>query len=174
MFRNHPNLLKKNLPALIFLVLLATALWLVLRPTAVAAPASAFLLLDGRVRHTHDFQGKVTLVNFWATSCTSCVAEMPALAATHEKFKSRGYDTVAVAMSYDRPEYVQHFAQSRQLPFDVAFDRDGSIARDWADVRATPTSFLLDSEGRIVRRYVGPPDMVRLHASIEKLLPSPD
>ena len=68
-----------------------------------AAPISTFVLLDGSTRSSADFKGRVTLVNFWATSCTSCVAEMPQLVAAYDKFHAKGYDTVAVAMRYDPP-----------------------------------------------------------------------
>ncbi|MBP8147217.1 MAG: TlpA family protein disulfide reductase, partial [Acidovorax sp.] len=78
-----------------------------------AAPESTFVLLDGSSQTTADLRGKVTLVNFWATSCTTCVAEMPEIIATHQKFNSRGFDTIAVAMSYDPPSYVVNFAETR-------------------------------------------------------------
>ena len=68
-----------------------------------AAPQSTFVLLDGSKQTTADFKGKVTLVNFWATSCTTCVAEMPEIVATHQKFQGQGFETLAVAMSYDPP-----------------------------------------------------------------------
>ena len=110
------------------------------------------------------------MVNFWATSCTSCVAEMPELVATHKKFKDRGYETLAVAMSYDPPSYVVNFAQTRQLPFKVAIDNTGSVARDWGDVKLTPTTFLVNKRGEIVKRFVGTPNFVELHQLIEKLL----
>ena len=55
------------------------------------APPSTFVLLDGSKSTTADLKGKVTLVNFWATTCVSCVKEMPQLAATYDKFKSRGF-----------------------------------------------------------------------------------
>jgi thiol-disulfide isomerase/thioredoxin len=71
-----------------------------------AAPESSFTLLDGSTMTTSDLKGKVALINFWATSCTTCVAEMPMLSATYEKFRSRGYETIAVAMNYDPPVYV--------------------------------------------------------------------
>ena len=70
------------------------------------APSSTFVLLDGSKQTTADLKGKVTLVNFWATSCVTCVAEMPKVIATYNKYKAQGYDTVAVAMSYDPPSYV--------------------------------------------------------------------
>jgi peroxiredoxin len=137
---------------------------------ATAAPQSTFVLLDGSTKDTADFKGNVTLVNFWATSCTTCVAEMPQLIATHEKFKAQGFETVAVAMSYDPPAYVVNFAQTRKLPFKVAIDNTGSVAKAWGEVKLTPTTFLVNKQGEIVKRYVGEPDFAALHKLVESLL----
>ncbi|MGE0330618.1 MAG: TlpA family protein disulfide reductase [Ramlibacter sp.] len=135
-----------------------------------AAPESTFVLLDGSRKTTADMKGKVTLVNFWATSCTTCVAEMPKLMSTYDKYKARGYDTVAVAMSYDPPSYVVNYAQTRKLPFPVAIDNTGAVAKAWGDVQLTPTTFVVNRRGDIVKRYVGEPDFAELHRLIEKLL----
>jgi peroxiredoxin len=135
-----------------------------------SAPDLPFTQLDGKALRLSDLKGKVTLVNFWATSCSSCVKEMPELMATHQKFKDKGFDTLAVAMSYDPPAYVMQFAQSRQLPFRVAIDHTGELAKGFGDVQLTPTSFLLDKQGRIVKRYVGAPDFAALHQLIDELL----
>ena len=135
-----------------------------------SAPASSFVLLDGSKLSTEQLKGKVTLVNFWATSCTTCVAEMPEIVATYNKFKDKGYETLAVAMSYDPPAYVVNFTESRKLPFKVAIDNTGVNARDWGDVKLTPTTYLVNKRGEIVKRYVGTPDFAELHRLIEKLL----
>lgn len=135
-----------------------------------AAPESTFVLLDGSKQTTADLKGKVTLVNFWATTCVSCVKEMPMLVNTYQKYKDRGYETVAVAMSYDPPAYVLNFAQTRQLPFKVALDNTGDIAKNWGEVKLTPTTYLLDKQGNIVKRFVGEPDVAALHNLIEELL----
>jgi peroxiredoxin len=135
-----------------------------------AAPNSTFVLLDGSRRTTLDFQGKVTLVNFWATSCVTCVAEMPKIIATFEKFRARGYDTVAVAMSYDPPSYVVNYAETRKLPFKVAIDNTGRVAQEWGEVKLTPTTFLVNKRGEIVKQYIGEPDFAALHSLIDKLL----
>ena len=134
------------------------------------APDSTFVLLDGSSRTTSDLRGKVTLVNFWATSCTTCVAEMPHIAAAYDKYKSRGYDTIAVAMSYDPPSYVVNYAETRKLPFKVAIDNTGAVAQAWGDVKLTPTTYIVNKRGEIVKRYVGAPDFAELHLLIEKLL----
>ena len=135
-----------------------------------AAPESTFVLLDGSSQTTADLRGKVTLVNFWATSCTTCVAEMPELVATHQKYQAQGFDTVAVAMSYDPPSYVVNFAQTRKLPFKVAIDNTGTVARAWGDVRLTPTTYIVNKRGEIVKSYIGAPQFDELHRLIEKLL----
>ena len=135
-----------------------------------AAPESTFVLLDGSSQTTQNLKGKVALVNFWATSCTTCVAEMPQIVATYDKFKAKGYETVAVAMQYDPPSYVVNFAETRKLPFKVAIDNTGAVAKAWGEVKLTPTTFVLNKQGEIVKRYVGAPNFDELHKLIEKLL----
>ena len=110
------------------------------------------------------------LVNFWATSCTTCVAEMPEIVATHQKFQGQGFETLAVAMSYDPPSYVVNFSETRKLPFKVAIDNTGAVAKAWGDVKLTPTTYVVNKRGVIVKRYVGEPDFAELHRLIESLL----
>jgi len=149
---------------------LALGLGLFLNSGPSLAPQSSFVLLDGTKKTTSDMKGKVTLVNFWATSCTTCVAEMPKIISTHDKYKSKGFDTLAVAMSYDPPSYVVNFSQTRNLPFSVAIDNTGNVAKAWGDVQLTPTTYLVNKRGQIVKRYVGEPDFKELHLLIESLL----
>lgn len=137
---------------------------------AGSAPESVMVLLDGTRLSTAQLLGKVSLINFWATSCTTCVAEMPQMAATYERYKNQAYEMVAVAMSYDPPAYVVNFAQTRKLPFKVAIDNTGAVAKAWGDVQLTPTTYLLDRRAHIVKRYVGAPDFSAMHVLIDKLL----
>src|SRR3954471_11394712 len=103
-----------------------------------SAPASTFVLLDGAKKSTADLKGRVTLVNFWATSCVTCVGEMPKMVSTYDKYHAKGYDMLAVAMSYDPPDYVVNYAHTRKLPFQVAIDNTGAVAQAWGDVQLTP------------------------------------
>lgn len=135
-----------------------------------AAPLSKFLLLDGSTLTTADLKGKVTLVNFWATTCVTCVHEMPRVIDTYRKYQDKGLETVAVAMSYDPPQWVLNFAKTRQLPFKVALDNTGDLAKQWGDVQLTPTTYVVDKRGQIVKRFVGEPDFAALHQLLEQLL----
>lgn len=135
-----------------------------------AAPAVTFVTLDGEQITSGGLRGKVVLVNFWATDCVTCVREMPEIASTHLKYRDRGFETVAVAMRHDPPNYVINFTRINALPFKVALDPMGEIARAFGEVKVTPTTFLIDRQGRLVTRILGEPDFARLHELIEQKL----
>ncbi|MES2150104.1 MAG: TlpA disulfide reductase family protein [Pseudomonadota bacterium] len=135
-----------------------------------AAPAVTFIDLNGKNISTESLRGKVVMVNFWATSCTTCVKEMPQMVETYNKFKGQGLEFVAVAMRYDPPNYVLNFAEERKLPFTVAMDSGGQIAKSFGDVALTPTTYVIDKNGKIIKRYVGEPEFQALHQLLQKAL----
>ncbi len=137
-----------------------------------AAPKVTFNSLDGQHISTQDLQGKVVLVKFWATDCTTCVAQMPGTIERYNELSPKGFDTVAVAMKHDPESYVRNFAKSRELPFTVVLDEDGSLAEAFGNVKMTPTTFLLDKKGRIIKRFLGNYDEDKLVATIDKALAS--
>jgi peroxiredoxin len=137
--------------------------------TQKSAPQATFTLLSGQKLSTSELKGKVYLVNFWATSCDTCMKEMPQMVDTYNRFKGKGLEFVAVAMQYDPPMYVTNYAQTRQLPFKVAMD-DGSAARQFGNVQLTPTTFVIDKDGHILKRYVGEPQFAELDKLLEKAL----
>jgi peroxiredoxin len=135
-----------------------------------SAPDVTFVNLQGTRIPLSSLRGKVVMVNFWATSCATCVKEMPQMVDTYNKFKSKGLDFVAVAMSDDPPNYVLNYAQTRQLPFTVALDPQSTLAQAFGDVKMTPTTFLIDKQGKIIKRYLGEPDFTALHQLLETAL----
>ncbi|HVL10090.1 MAG TPA: TlpA disulfide reductase family protein [Burkholderiaceae bacterium] len=134
------------------------------------APAATFTLLSGQKLATKDLAGKVYMVNFWATSCVTCVKEMPQMVETYKKYKDQGLEFIAVAMSYDPPMYVANFTETRALPFHVALDSDGTAAKAFGQVQLTPTTFVVDKQGRILKRYIGEPEWDALHKLLETAL----
>jgi peroxiredoxin len=167
-----PRLHQRQFATLVGVGVVTLAAWLAIGAgsSRTSAPEVIYTLLDGNALSTRGLKGQVVLLNFWATSCSSCVAEMPELAATDAKFRARGYRTVAVAMAYDPPAYVAEFAERSKLPFGVAIDNTGEIAQRFGGIRVTPTTLLINRRGEIVKRYVGAPDFDALHALIEQLL----
>jgi peroxiredoxin len=134
------------------------------------APDVTFIGIDGQKISTQGLRGKVVMVNFWATSCTTCIHEMPAMVDTYNKFKGQGLEFVAVAMKYDPPNYVLNYTQTRKLPFKVALDSGGDIAKSFGNVALTPTTFVIGKDGAILKRYVGEPEFSSLHALLQKAL----
>lgn len=161
-----------RLPRILLALLVAVAAgaggyaWL--RPQT--APVVAYLTIDHGILTTGALDGKVVLVNFWSTSCAVCLQEMPRLAALHRKYAARGFETVAVAMPYDPPNHVVAYQKSARLPFKVAIDPAGEVTRRFDDVKATPTTFVIDRRGRILKRIVGEPDFAELERLIEAAL----
>jgi peroxiredoxin len=88
---------------------------------------------------------------------------------TYNEFKDQGLEFVAVAMSYNAPMYVANYSQTRQLPFKVALD-DGSAAKQFGDIQLTPTTFVVDRDGHILKRYVGEPQFSELDDLLKKAL----
>jgi len=151
--------------------LLALGAWLLTDPPPTA-PDVSFTSLQGETVHMQALRGKVVLVKFWATSCVTCVRQMPDTARWQNTYGARGLEVIAVAMQYDPPNYVKQFAETRQLPFRVVVDAQGKIARAFDGVRATPTAFLIDKNGLILRRYVGDYDKKTFVATLEQALAS--
>jgi len=163
----------KKLAVLAFIVVAAGfGLYAALFATT-AAPQVTFVSLKGERITTDSLRGKVVLVNFWATDCQVCVREMPDMVKTYNKYHVRGFEYVAVAMKYDPPNYVIHYAERNALPFKVALDPMGTLAKAFGDVELTPTTFIIDKRGNIVSRIVGAPDFPKLHELIEAKLKEP-
>ena len=134
------------------------------------APDVEFTTLDGQATSTQKLRGKVVYVNFWATSCATCIKEMPDLVRTYERYAPRGLELLTVAMQYDPPNYVATYTSEHKLPFKVVLDTTGSVAAAFGGVTLTPTAVLIDKQGRIFSRFVGEPDLASLHAAIEREL----
>jgi peroxiredoxin len=159
--------MKKVLIALILVLAAGAAAYTVwFSPTP--APAVRFTTLQGQQMDLASLKGKVVLVNFWATSCSGCIEEMAQMRQMTQKYGSAGFTVVAVAMNYDPPNYVQSFAQKNRLPFLVTMDTQGDIAKAFGDIQLTPSTFLIDRDGNIVKRYVGVMNFDEVRQLIER------
>ena len=135
-----------------------------------SAPASTFTTLEGKQITLKDLRGQIVLVNFWATSCPGCIKKMPDMIETYNQYKGRGFEVIAVAMSYDPPNYVASFVKTRQLPFPVVLDVSGEHALAFGNVQITPTTFIIGKDGSILEHKLGDFDFVKLKAMLDKEL----
>jgi peroxiredoxin len=95
---------------------------------------------------------------------------MPQIADTWRKYHKRGLEVVAVAMSYDPPEYVRNYTRQNALPFTVVLDADGKAAQAFNQVKLTPTTFIIGKDGHILQQTLGELDFVKLHALLDQQL----
>lgn len=131
------------------------------------APSITFTTLDGHPLRLQDLRGKIVLVNFWATSCGVCLAEMPALIRTYQHYHPQGLEIIAVAVSYDQPERIRAYVKQHALSFPVVWDTTGDIGRRFPDVQATPTTFIIDKRGQLISRTLGAIDVERLQLFLQ-------
>lgn len=115
-------------------------------------------------------QGKVTVVNFWATSCSTCVKEMPRMVQMYNEFKPKGLEYVGIAMAYDNPEYIKNYVNDKKLPFNIAWDQDGTLSTKFGNILGTPTTFVIDKKGNIIKQYVGEPNWDEIYSVINKAI----
>jgi cytochrome c biogenesis protein CcmG, thiol:disulfide interchange protein DsbE len=99
-------------------------------------------------------EGKVTLVNIWATYCIPCRAEMPAMEELYKQLGPRGFRIIAISVDEGSTKDVQDFAKEFGLTFDILQDKSGDIQRVY-QTTGVPESFLLDKNGIIVKRVIG-------------------
>lgn len=135
------------------------------------APDFTLKTLDGESVTLSDLRGRAVLINFWATWCPPCRAEMPAFQQAYQDYEEQGFMIVAVnATIQDNPEDVAAFIEEYGLNFPIVLDTDGAVNQQY-HVLSLPTSFFIDKEGIISEVVIGGPIAEALIRSrIEELL----
>jgi peroxiredoxin len=134
------------------------------------APNVTFTTIEGKKISMASLKGQVVLINFWATDCPGCIAEMPKLISTYNEYHAKGLELIAVAMPDDPPSQVLNYTQKNKLPFPVMHDGYGEISSAFEDVRLTPTTFMIDQQGHIMGKTIGEMDFTALKATLDKTL----
>jgi len=164
---------KELLLAAFALLLVGAVAWVWLSPTGLTqAPAIALTTIEGKRIELTGLRGKPVLVNFWATTCPSCVKEMPELMALHRDLATQGFTVIGIAMPYDRPDQVLRMARERAIPYPVVLDPMGEATRAFGNVVLTPTSFLIAPDGRVAQSVVGEIDVEAVRKQVQSWLKS--
>lgn len=151
------------------IVLAFAAIWFM--PAGLRqAPPLIGQTLDDRTLTLEQFRGKPVLVTFWATTCPSCIEEMPHLIELYQELHPKGLEIIGVAMSYDSPDRVRAMVQQRQIPYPIVLDSQEHIARAFDNVQLTPTTVLISPDGGIVQYRLGLLDLPKLRETIKAML----
>lgn len=162
---------KRSLWLLLVLLTLLVLFFLSLA-TNKKVPEIAVNSITGEAIKLYQDKNNFTIINFWATDCPGCIKEMPGLTNVYNQLKGQGLQIIAVSMSYDPPNQVLNFTQKNKIPFPVVLDVDGQIAQSFGDIRLTPTSILIDKNGKIIDKVIGELDFNKLNALLKKHLNS--
>lgn len=122
----------------------------------IGKPAPNFELtdIDGKKVKLSEFRGKVVLLNFWATWCGPCKAEMPSLNSLYLAMRDKEF--IILAISVDASEKpVKSFMSEKKIAFPVLMDKDKEISFDLYGVAGIPVSFLLDKNGIVTEKFMG-------------------
>lgn len=155
-----------------FAILALSAVWIALStsliplpsPATISAPQIGLLAppidlssLQDKQYDLAQVKGKVVLVNFFASWCPPCKAEMPAMQKAYSAYPSTGLQIYAITnLQQDNLPELQNFIDSSGAHFPILLDQDGAVFREYA-IRALPTTFLIDSTGHIQKIFYGGP-----------------
>ncbi len=151
----------KDLLITLFAVLiLGSIAYLWMAPSgAQQAPDVTLQLIKGKKLNLSSLKGKPVLITFWATSCPGCIKEMPHLVELYNELHSKGLEIIGIAMPYDRPDYVVEMVKRKKLPYLIALDLKGEAVQAFGNVSLTPTTFLIDDKGKIIKKKIGEMNM---------------
>jgi thiol-disulfide isomerase/thioredoxin len=119
-----------------------------------AAPVWKLKDLDGRFVDSAQFQGKVLVIDFWATWCPPCLSEIPGYIALQEKYGQAGLVIVGISLDSEAPEEVKQFVAQHHMNYPVVLG-DESVTTPFGGVEEIPTTFIVDRQGNIRYRKVG-------------------
>ena len=129
------------------------------RRPAINTPAPAFRLMDleGTAHSLAAYQGKVVLLNFWATWCGPCKVEMPAMEALYQAFRSQGLEILAVSVDQQGAAVTRPFKEAMGLSFPILHDSDYQVGLTYG-ARTLPMTYVIDRQGVIRQRVFGARD----------------
>ncbi len=156
---------------LLFLIILGVVIGVYTSPSATQrVPNLTLTLLNGQSLTLESLRHHPILVYFWATTCATCIEEIPLLVKLYHEFSPQGFHIIGIAMYYDPPNRIVYFTKNSQLPYDIAFDLERVAAQAFGEVRFVPAHFLIDQTGKIVYNGQGKLDETLLRRHLVQLL----
>ena len=148
--------IKELLIGFFAIIIISSIAYLWIAPSgAQQAPDVTLQLIDGKKLELSELRGKPILITFWATSCPGCIKEIPHLIELYNELHPKGLEIIGIAMPQDRPDYVMEMIKRKKVPYLIAFDLKGEAVRAFGNVSLTPTTFLIDDKGQVIKKKIG-------------------
>ena len=136
--------------------------------TADKAPDFSLQTPEGKVIKLSDYQGKVVVLNFWATWCPPCRTEIPDFVAVYNSYRKKGLEIIGIAVNSPASQ-IQKAVRDNKITYPVVIS-DGKVEASYGGINAVPTTFFIDRKGQIVKKYIGALDKKTLEDMIKGLL----
>ena len=133
------------------------------------APDFVLASLDGRQISLSEFRGKIVILDFWATWCKPCRLELPHFVALQQEFDENVLQIIGISLDKVSKEEVTSFVKEWKIPYIVVMG-SGDVARNYGGIRGIPTTFVIDKQGNIYKKYVGYRDKEVFERDIRALL----
>lgn len=133
-----------------------------------AAPSFERVDLDGKRVELSAYRGKVVLLNFWATWCAPCLTEIPAFVSWQKQYSGQGLQVIGISMDDDAPP-VRRMYRKYGMNYPVAMG-DAKLGELYGGVLGLPVTYLIDRNGKVVRRYEGAADLKQMEKDVQQLL----
>lgn len=133
------------------------------------APAFSVETLDGSVLDQSGFDGRITLVNFWATWCGPCIVETPELVGLQAEWSDRPFRILGVSLDTYADDEVHQFVEDMHVQYPVFVDTLG-LSDAFGGAYALPTTYLVDDKGVIRTRYIGLFPMAEVRSTLDSLV----
>lgn len=162
--------LKYRLLVIFILLVMSLSSWLWYSQRIITAPEIEFTSITGKKILLKNLQGKIVIINFWATDCKSCIKEVPHLIKLYNNYHSQGLEIISVSMYYDLPNHVVAMRKNKKIPYDLALDLRADHAKAFGHVQLTPTTFLINPQGHIILKKIGLFDRRAMEKQIQQLI----
>jgi len=133
-------------------------------------PEISLNIIDGRKIDLQALKGKPLFITFWATTCSTCVKEIPHLSKFYNELDVDEMEIIAIAMPYDPPSNVVKLSKTKNIPYPIAIDIEGNAVKAFGNINVTPTSFLIDAAGNVVEKKYGKINIEELRKKMKTLL----
>lgn len=164
----------KTFTLLILLILLVLSIFTIVQLQQQTYPTLSgqlsFQRIDGVRQSLAELHGKPLLITFWSPECVLCMAEVTQLNQIYSELRGgENFELLALSMYYDRPDRVIETSLQSGMTYPVYFDLQKTLSNAFGRIVATPTSFLLNSDGKIVYRHAGVLDFTLIKLKLQQL-----